>query len=90
MVHQAVLKTIGLAALSQAAVGSLYFMRGHAQDPDAPCTTLAGPRTQFYLQGLTATRHALASADANTLSPLTLIRLLQLLYPCRHSYCQKR
>ena len=42
MVHQAVLKTIGIAALSQAAVGSLYFMRVQAQDPDAPSPTLAG------------------------------------------------
>ena len=37
-----------------------------------------------------AARHALTSAAAKLLSPLTLTQLPQLLYPCSHSYCQTR
>ena len=49
--------------------------------PDAP---------PLRLQASVAARHALTSAAAKLLSPLTLLQLPQLLYPCSHAYYQTR
>ena len=77
----------GLAASSRA--DPLVYKRVQAQDPDAPSPRQPLP-SPLRLQASAAARHALASAAAKLLSPLTLTQLPQLLYPCSHSYCQTR
>ena len=60
-------------------------------DPGSRCTiSPTTPPSPLRLQASAAARHALTSAAAKLLSPLTLPQLPQLLYPCSHSYCQTR